>query len=266
MKRPGLVHLMALILFLAGGLVLGYRALGLQGGETGLFLAGVQAPVARLSASWWSWGQDLFRFRELSDRNRNLQSELSRLQREREETLALRTENRRLRALLDLRLSQHPQGLACEVAARDPNLWYSQLVLDRGTRGGVAKDMVVVAPEGLVGRVFQVSPGACRVRLLLDARTAVPAVLAESGAMGVVYGDDGHACTMKFIDHDVPIREGELVLTSGLGEIYPGGLALGRVTRRLGRTEALFQSVQVHPIVDFGSLRHVLVVGRTRGG
>lgn len=231
-----------------------------------MYLTGFQAPVARLSASWMAWGRDLLRFRELSDHNRALQSELSRLHLEREQSQAILAENRRLRALLDLRASRLSEGLACAVAARDPNLWYSQLVLDRGARGGVAKDMVVVAPEGLVGRVFQVSPEACRVRLLLDARTAVPAILADSGALGVVYGDDGLTCTMKFIDHDVPIREGELVMTSGLGEIYPGGLALGRVTRRLGRTEALFQSVQVQPTVDFGSLRHALVIGKDRGG
>ncbi len=258
--------LAGVLLFLAGGLFAGQRALGLDGGEGGLYLAWFQTPLSRLSSSWVAQGRDLLHFRDLSDRNRVLQSEVSRLQLERDGLLALQAENERLRTLLDLRASRQSQGLASQVSARDPNLWYSQLVMDRGTRDGVCKDMVVVAPEGLVGRIFSVGPQACRVRLLLDSRTAVPAVLAESGALGVVYGDDGHTCTMKFIDHDVPIREGELVLTSGLGEIFPGGVPVGRVTRRLGRTEALFQSVQVHPTVDFGSLRQALIVKKPRSG
>ena len=67
---------------------------------------------------------------------------------------------------------------------------------------------------------------------------------------------------MKYIDHDVEVAEGDLVVTSGLGEIYPAEVVVGRVKRSLGRTEALFQSVQVQPTVDFGALREVLVAGR----
>jgi rod shape-determining protein MreC len=166
---------------------------------------------------------------------------------------------------LKLRKEHHPQALTARVAARDPNLWNLQMVLDRGSLDGVHRDMVVVAPQGLVGRVFQVGPKACRVRLLLDPRSAIPAVLADSGALGIVYGHDAQTCTMKFIAHDVPIREGELVMTSGLGEVYPRGIPLGRVIRRLGRTEALFQSVQVRSEVEFRALREALLLSRNRG-
>lgn len=255
-----------LLLAFAAGLLAVQKAAGLDGGEAALYLAPVQAPLARITASWDQWLGDLRDFQNRADRNRVLEAENTRLRQENERLAGLEKENQRLGALLKLQDKSHPESLAARVAARDPNLWNAQVILDRGSQDGVTRDSVVVVPEGLVGRVIRVGPRSCQVRLLADPRTAVPAVLAGSGALGILYGHDGRTCTMKFIEHDVPIREGELVLTSGLGEVYPPGIPLGRVTRRLGRTEALFQSIQVRPEVEFGALRQALVLGRSRKG
>jgi rod shape-determining protein MreC len=193
-----------------------------------------------------------------------LRTENARLQAENATLAACQADNRRLEALLDLRPRLPGPSLAARVAARDPACWYSQVVLDVGSAQGVRTDMIAVAPEGLVGKVFAVASQGCRVRLLLDPASAVPVTLASSGAVGILYGQGDSTCIVKYIDHDARVQEGEAVLTSGLGEIYPPRLVVGRVSRVLGRTEALFQAVQVRPAVDFGSLREVLVVGRAR--
>lgn len=255
-----IVGLVLLLALLGGGLVFVQRFLGLEGGEAGLMVAGIQAPLAQGTTGWSDALRDLGNFRTLSQENQALRQETARLEVERQRLLALQYDNDRLASLLGLKTSSFPSGLPARVAARDPNLWYSQLVFDRGSRDGVQRNRVVVASSGLVGKVISVSPNASRVRLVLDSGTAVPAMLAESGALGIVYGEDGFSCVMKFIDHDVKIREGELVLTSGLGDLYPGGVPIGRVSREYGRTEALFQSVQVRPTVDFGALREALIV------
>ena len=255
----------AILLALSAGLLALQTMWGGDGAEAVLHVAPLQAPLARASASWNDWLVDLKEFRQLADRNRALEAENIRLRLDNERLASLQLENQRLGALLKLRKEHHPQALTARVAARDPNLWNLQIVLDRGSLDGVHRDMVVVAPQGLVGRVFQVGPKACRVRLLLDPRSAVPALLADSGAVGIVYGHDAQTCTMKFIAHDVPIREGELVMTSGLGEVYPRGIPLGRVIRRLGRTESLFQSVQVRSEVEFRALSEALLLSRNRG-
>lgn len=239
------------------------RLFGLPGGEAGLAVAGLQAPLAQGAMSWSESLQDIGNFRHLSLENQALRQQVAQLEVERQRLLALQYDNDRLSSLLGLKSSSFPQGVPARVAARDPNLWYSQMVFDRGTQDGVQRNRVVVASSGLVGKVISVSPSASRVRLVLDSGTAVPAMLAESGALGVVYGEDGFSCVMKFIDHDVKVREGELVLTSGLGDLYPGGVPIGRVSREYGRTEALFQSVQVRPTVDFGTLREALIVAKT---
>ncbi|MEW6282725.1 MAG: rod shape-determining protein MreC, partial [Candidatus Eremiobacterota bacterium] len=133
---------------------------------------------------------------------------------------------------------------------------------DRGGEDGVAADMVAVSSQGLVGRIYAVSPGASRVRFILDPRSAVPVMLEKSGAVGVLYGQGGYYCTVQFLDHSVEVQEGEGVLTSGMGNVYPRGLLVGRVVRNYGRTEALFQSVQVRPAVDFGRLHEVMLLTR----
>lgn len=261
-------RLLGLILVFAGlGAVLVYAqgALGFDGGEAGLALARFQGPVTRSAAGLTLDLQGLTRWRELPEENQRLRAEVARLEAERDRLLALQYENDRLTGLLNLRAQRFEGGFPARVSARDPNLWYSQVVLDRGTRDGVRRNMVAVSPAGLVGKVSSVGNGACRVRLLLDSRLAVPAMLAESGALGVVYGEDGFTCVMKYVGHDVKIREGEAVVTSGLGDVYPGGVPLGRVTRTYGRTEALFQSVQVRPTVDFGALQEALIVEKPPG-
>lgn len=267
MNRPPRLLVLALGILVLSGILLGLQHwTGSEGGRLGLHLASLEAPLAEGASRWSDRVRDLGRLGELSDQNGALQAEVARLQVDQERLRVVQAENDRLRALLGLKASSFPTGIAARVSARDPNLWYSQILLDRGSRDGVRPNTVVVAPDGLVGKVTSVGPHGSWVRLLLDARTAVPAMLAGTGALGVVYGEDGFTCVMKFIDHDVRIQEGELVLTSGLGDLYPAGVPLGRVGRQYGRTEALFQSVQVHPSVDFGALREALIVEKRSGG
>ena len=175
---------------------------------------------------------------------------------------ALERENEKLKGLLEMRVSRFSAGLAARVVARDPSTWFAEVAVDRGREDGVTAETVAVSPQGLVGRVSQVATKSARVRLLVAPGSAVPVMLASSGAVGILYGDGGYTCQIKFVSHDVTVKEGEAVLTSGLGQIYPGGLLVGHVIRNYGRTEALFQSLEVRPAVDFGRLRHVLLVTR----
>ncbi len=244
----------ALALFL-GVLLL---ALGLSGGQLGLRLAPWQGGLTQAAGSVGELGS----LPQMARENADLREKVGALAAENTRLQALSQENERLAGLLKLRDNSFPAGRAARVVARDPSTWFAQVAADQGSDDGVGPDTVAVAPEGLVGRVSQVAPQSCRIKLLVAPGSAVPVMLARTGAVGILYGDGGYTCQIKFVSHNVEVKEGEEVLTSGMGQVYPGGLLVGRVIRNYGRTEALFQSLEVQPAVDFGRLRHVLLVAR----
>lgn len=247
---------MRLALALSLGLLL--LVLGTQGGQLGLFLAPWQGGLTQAGGSVG----ELARMPQLAQENEQLREQVGALAAENARLQAAGQENERLTGLLNLRDQSFRDGLAARVVARDPSGWFTQVAVDRGSEDAVTTETVAVSAEGLVGRVSQFSPHSSRVKLLVAAGSAVPVMLARTGAVGILYGDGGYTCQIKFVSHDVEVKEGEEVLTSGLGQVYPGGLLVGRVIRNYGRTEALFQSLEVRPAVDFGRLRHVLLVTR----
>lgn len=260
--RPAL--LTALAVGLAAALLAFVQLrLGWAGGGLGLRLAPYQAPVLaaghQLSAGLGGFFRSQSR---LSRENEILRQRVLELEAEQARARTVEEENARLASLLELRQDRLSEGVAARVAARDPSSWFTEVVVDRGSRQGVAPDMVALVPQGVVGRVVEVADSSARVRFLLDPNSAVPVMLEHSKAVGILYGESGYNCTVRFLDHAVAVKEGERVLTSGLGDVFPRGLVVGRVVRNYGRTEALFQSVQVRPEADFGRLHEVLLVGR----
>lgn len=246
----------------SAGLVLWQKPWRDDAGGLALELAPMQGAVASSTGTMTSWLTYLNRFNTVNAQNLALQQQVAALQNKCYQLQSLEAENNRLLALLKLQKEGYHESIAARVSGRDPNLWYAQVSLNKGRFQGVEPDMVVLSPSGVVGRVSVSGANACRVRLLQDPQTAVPIVFSRSGAVGVLYGDGGVAGTAKFIRHDVQINEGEVVLTSGLGDVYPAGLVVGHVGRRFGRSQALFQSVQVLFSADFASLNEVLVVSK----
>ncbi|MDE0105995.1 MAG: rod shape-determining protein MreC [Bryobacterales bacterium] len=104
-----------------------------------------------------------------------------------------------------------------------------QLVVNRGMDDGIRSKMAVLAPGGIVGRVFESYKNSATVMLLHDPDSAVGVVLAGSGARGVLVGTEGAACEIRYIRSAVPVAPGERIYTSGMDGIYPRGLPVGAV-------------------------------------
>lgn len=244
-------------------LLLAQIRLGWAGGGLGMRLAPYQAPLVQFGHDLGAGFSSLFQSR-LQKENDELRKRVLELEADQVRSRAIDDENLRLTQLLDLQQDELETGVAARVAARDPSSWFAEVVVDKGSAEGIDQDRVAVVPQGVVGRVVDVTESAARVRFILDPESAVPVMLERSRAVGILYGESGYTCTVRFLDHSVEVEEGELVLTSGLGDVFPRGLVVGRVVRNYGRTEALFQSVQVRPAVDFGSLHEVLLVGKRK--
>ncbi len=226
-----------------------------------LALSPVQKLVAGFSNQMDDWLRGFTQFKSLSEKNAQLEAEIKALKDEKSRLLAYKVQNLRLQSLLELK-AQLPGKIkiSARVIARDPNNWGEKVVLDRGRNDGVTENMVAVTPEGLVGRVSQVGSRSCTLSLVGSESLAVPVALADSEVYGIMRTNKMLRSVIKYIRFDIPIRPGQLVVTSGLGDIYPGGLAVGRVERAYVSREAMYQDVLVKLSAELPRLREVILI------
>lgn len=170
-------------------------------------------------------------------------------------------ENARLRSLLALRERLPLSTLTGEVIGRESGGWVRSVTVNRGVGDGIATQTPVVVPDGLVGRVVRVRPGNSIVQLLNDPASTIGAIAQRTRTVGLVEGDPGGAVRFKFMARDgASIGPGDLIVTSGQGNIFPKGLPVGRVTAIEDKGSALFHFAVLAPAVDFARLEEVLLL------
>lgn len=195
----------------------------------------------------------------LSDTNHLLQADVDRLTRERNALIETAAENRRLTELLDFRGMIPVPAYGARVIGRSPSRWYQSIMIDRGSDALAVVDMGVAVAEGIVGTVVKVLPSASMVLLVTDRQSAVPVVVQRTREQGIVEGTIAGRLRMKYLPPSSEIREGDVLLTSGLTASFPKGLRVGAVTRVDRPEGALFPDVEVLPSADLSSLEEVLV-------
>jgi len=170
-------------------------------------------------------------------------------------------ENQRLRRLLALRDRMPLTTLTGEIIGREGGGWARSLTVNRGRADGITQQMPVIVPEGLVGRVAQVRSGASVVQLLNDPTSTVGAVVQRTRTPGLVEGEPGGGVRFKFMARDgAGVTAGDLIVTSGLGTLFPKGIPVGRVKAIEDKGSALFHFAVVTPVVDFARLDEVLLL------
>jgi len=194
-----------------------------------------------------------------------LQKEINRLRAKITESEEERLENQRLRQLLAFKERKSFEELLAEsvgakVIGREPTNWYRIVTIDKGRNEGIQKGMPVITVEGIVGCISEVTRNASQVRLILDRSASVGGLVQRSRENGVVRGKGTNLCEMVYLPPNADIKEDDLIISSGLGDIYPAGLRIGKVVSV--KKESYLQKAQVLPVVDFSRLEEVLVLKR----
>lgn len=226
----------------------------------------VVAPLLRAihgaSASLTSFWDSYIDLREVRRQNLSLKEEVSRLKQEEMLLSEAKRENERLHRLLQMRDNVAVPTVAAMVIGKDPSNWFRSILIDKGAREGVSRDSAVLCPQGLVGRVIEVMEQTSRVQLITDPNCAVGALIQRTRVGGVVVGEVGPYCRLKFLPRDAEVSVGDLVLTSGLGGLSPKGIPIGLVTAVQKKENALFQEAQLAPKVDLFRIEEVLVLAK----
>lgn len=192
----------------------------------------------------------------LVEENRQIKAELMHVQ-------EVRLANERLRKLLDFKADISLTTLPAQVISEDASSWFRTVVIDKGADDGVREGMPVVVAEGVVGRTIRVAPQQSRVLLITDASSAIASLVQKNRTRGICRGQ-GANLTLDFALRLEDIAEGDLIVTSGTGGIFPKGLTVGHVENVSPVEYGLFQPVKVKPTVDFSKLEEVLVLLRER--
>jgi len=177
-------------------------------------------------------------------------------------------ENIRLREQLGFSQSLRHRHIPAQLIGRDPNNVFSAFVINKGTQAGVAVNMPVIAfhggTQGLVGKVIHAGAFESLVMPLYDVRCFVASRLAESRYEGIVEGrgNPRSPLMMRYIISRArdAVSIGDMVVTSGMGGIYPPGINIGRVVRIHHEETELSIEVELDPIVDFFRLEYVFVI------
>jgi rod shape-determining protein MreC len=226
----------------------------------GLFARVQGATASTLYGIRHFWGNYVW-LRGVRAENDTLKQQVADLQVKLQEQRAQAARAAGLQELLNLKSSSALPTVAAEVIAGNPNPGMLTITIGRGSADGVQKDMAVIAPSGIVGRIIgNPAAHASRVQLLIDRNAAAGAFTERTHAGGMVSGaDKDPPLIMDLVSNLADVKSGDVVVASGVDGIYPKGFVVGRVETS-ERGGGLYRNITVRPAVDFSSLEEVLVV------
>lgn len=238
-------------------------------GNTALALISpLQEVVSKVTHPIGNFFSTLVRLPSIRRENSQLKDRISALEEQVNTTTADQNRLRQLEALLGLQESIGPkvQTTAAQVISSGVSNFEWTISIDKGTAQGIAVDMPVVAPAGLVGHVVKVSANASVVQLIIDPDSAVAGRLDVTGKTGLLTGAGEQDMRMGLVDTTTDVGPDERVVTAGYRipgvatSLYPPNVLIGTVSRVVPDSAALEKFITVRPAVDFSTLDLVLVV------
>ena len=221
----------------------------------------LQAGYAKLTRGALGVWTTYLDWKNVRAENRRLRAEVQRLRVEALRVGETDDENRRLRGLLALQERLPLATVSGEIVAREWGGWIRALTVNRGRGDKIPRLTAVISPDGLIGRIVEVRPGASIIQVLTDPASTVGAHVVRTRTPGIVEGEPRGTLRFKYMARDgAAIRVGDVLVTSGQGGLFPRGIPIGRVQAIDDRGSALFNYAVLAPAVDFARVDEVLLI------
>jgi rod shape-determining protein MreC len=249
----------------ASVLLVGLNAIGVLGPLKRLVGAATNPLVRSLTHSGLGLGTTfdvIGSARSLASQNQRLQSENQALRQQVVADTELRAQNDELRKQLKFNQISTDRLMGAEVVSYQPDNFRQVVMIDRGSKDGVHSGMAVISQGSLVGTVSDVSGSSAKVFLLIDPNFRVNALdqSQSSRPTGTVQGQIGGGLLMDKIAQNEPVHSGDTVVTSGLGDLVPKGIEVGRVQSVSAKDNGVFQTAQLTSELNFNRLDLVYLV------
>lgn len=201
----------------------------------------------------------------LQEDNKLLLEKVETLTQENQKLQLEHKELQRLREMFELTETYDSYSTTgARIVSKAPGNWYDSFIIDKGKKEGLDKGMVVLASGGLVGHISDVSEHYAVVRSIIDDTSSVHGKVIRTNDFLFVEGDkllaERGLCSLTFISKEAEIIKGDDVVTSNLGDIYPPGIRIGRVTEVEESNDGLSKTAYLEPFVDFRNLNEVVVI------
>jgi rod shape-determining protein MreC len=171
----------------------------------------------------------------------------------------IRQENIRLRRLVSLSESMPFRTIGARVVARTPSFLSNVIYINRGSEDGMRVDAPVLSGDGIIGRTVLVAGHQSQIQLITNPDASVGAILERTRTPGVLSGTGNPLLDLNYVSNTEQIEIGDMVLSSGLDQIFPKGLAIGKVVES-SKGKGVFRSVKVKPIMDLIHIEEVSVL------
>ncbi len=233
----------------------------------GMFAEVQRATSSAVGGVQEGW-ENYFALQQIRRENEQMQSEVAQLRIDLQQERALAQQSRTFAELLELRRTVTLSTAAGQIirsnvigSGASPQSSFRSVTIDKGTRDGLRRDMAVLAPAGVVGRIITPTARASKVQLLVDGDAAVAGVVERSRAQGLVVGTGDGNCPLRmdYVSGTADVMVGDLVVSSGIDGIYPKGFAIGQI-QSMEEVAGACSGIVLRPSVEFTTLEAVLVV------
>jgi rod shape-determining protein MreC len=169
-------------------------------------------------------------------------------------------ENTRLKSLLNFKQQSSLRLIPARVIGRSADSWFSSAIIDKGKYNGIKPGMIVINPQGLVGRIVESGDNTSKIVLINDPSLGISSIVQRSRQEGLINGTLGANLIMRYLPEDAQIAVGDIIITSELSRIYPKGLLVGRVINIGREFSGLNRYAIIKPAADLSSIEEVLVI------
>ncbi|GBF31140.1 cell shape-determining protein MreC [bacterium MnTg04] len=219
--------------------------------------AAVDLPFAL--ADWAS--TSLASRRQLLAENRDLRRQQLRSDASVQKMIAIEAENARLRALMDTAALMTDRTMVTEIMAIDLNPYRRLLTINKGSSAGAYRGQALVDAFGIVGQISDLGPLSSQVLLISDPEHAVPVEINRNGLRTIAVGTgDAQILNLPFLPNNADIRLGDLLVTSGLGGVFPAGYPVAEVNQIEVNPSQPFAHVEAAPAAELDKVRELLLI------
>ena len=196
----------------------------------------------------------------LTEENRKLEDQVEELTAKLGQYSELALAAERYKSLLELKETRPDLVTYARIIARPSSGEYRIVVIDKGRNDGIQKNMAVITHEGLVGHVAEVAAYASKVMLITDANSSVPATVQRTRANAIVEGISADYCKLTYLQRSDEVAPQDIVVTSGLGGVFPKGIIIGEVSKINKADIGIFQDAHIRTAVPLDRIEEVAVL------
>lgn len=219
--------------------------------------------IADIPTRTSNWIDDVFvSQRDLIEENERLRQELLFARRELQLLESLASENERLRALQEASLDIEGRVMTAEIINVASDTGSRRVMINKGAHNGVETGQALLDANGLMGQVTEVLPFTSWVMLITDSRHGTPVQVNRNGERAIVRGSVSASSLLEleFVPDTADIQVGDLLVSSGLGQRFPKGYPVARVSSVEHDPGQAFAVIRARPVAELDRTRHVMLV------